>query len=99
MTFKRLYLAYRTVPPKKVDGKKDVPLVFMSETVEPHCYWTFEKGEPFTKTELLFHAMASTGDFKGFYLNTGSEVDEKVWSVTLSRETPAKPNGMWLEAP
>ena len=78
VAFKRMYLAYRTAPPEKAAAKSDVPLVFMSETVEPHCYWTLEQAEPFTKTEMLFRAKATCGDFKDFYLNLGSEVDDKV---------------------
>lgn len=96
---KRMYLAYRMAHPEKATEKSDVPLVLMSETVEPNCYWTFERGDRFTKTRLRFHARASSGDFKGFYLDLGSEEEDKIWSVTIFREKPAKPNSMWLEAP
>jgi hypothetical protein len=99
---KRGYLAYRTSPPAKADDQPDdpnAPLVIISKTLEPHCYWQFENEDIPDRTSLRFHAKATTGDFKGWYLNLGNEVEEKVWSVTLTRDKPKSVNYMWLEGP
>ena len=63
---KLLYLAYRTTPPKRADEKGDVPLVFMSDVVEPHCYWAFEQYQHPERTRLRFQAKACSGDFKDY---------------------------------
>jgi len=99
---KRGYLAYRTSPPANADDQPDdphAPLVIISKTLEPHCDWQFENSDIPDKTRLRFHAKATTGEFKGWYLNLGTEVEEKVWTVTLTRDKPEKPNYMWLEGP
>ena len=97
--FKRMYLAYRTAPPEKVAGKADMPLLYMSEKVEPNCYWDFVLYEPLMSTRSSFWAKATCGDFKGFYLSRGPEVEDKVWSATLSREMPPDPNELYLDGP